>query len=249
MKYLFAAIVLLTPVVTFGQSATIKKIVRSPSSQFSTDVTDTIKYPIIVTGNKIVEERINRQIRYGFFLPDDTSLSTEADLDNFIQTGLIYMDYRATMNEKGFLSLTIRATACGIYCAGWETYFNFDLNNGDILTIDDFIQSDTADFRQKVLKNKIKDLENYKVQAAKDFNDSPDDSADFEIAKQLVDERCIKSVSLNDFRLNPTSLEILDKCDFPHFIQNMQPDYELVYSYISIEKYLNKEMFKKLTNH
>lgn len=195
-----------------------------------------IFYPVIVADNEEVSRKINDFLRDDALSAGDT-LNTMDALYRSIRDNVYSMDYEVTLNTIGLLSLTISMEGCGAYCSTSTLYYNFDLTNGEQLTINDVV-TDVEAFRKIVYADKVKALNDYKKKL-----DSTDKSA-AEMAVELADE-CSKEVNVNKFILTKNELKIVDDCSFPHYLRALSPDYELTYDYKKYSKYVK---MKKLAN-
>ena len=244
MKYLI--VLLLFPSFSFGQRAKFKEIRLRPDKHISTNIQDTIVYPIISSGNIATDHRINNHIKSEIFGTDSphSDLSVNVLLDSAIKDNLMSMSYTVTFNNSGVLSINISTYGCGAYCSGETYYFNFDIHTGKLLTIKDILKPEKIDsFKGAVFKRKIKYLKEYKDSLKTDAdNVSKDDSV---FANENVN-LCMKSVDITKFSISKTGIEIFDNCEFPTAILPLSPDYHLIYQYQQIRDILKPWIAKKI---
>lgn len=232
----------------YAQGVSFKEIRLKPNSKFYKTDKPAIIYPIVVTKNKLIDKSINDKIRKEM-IEDDSDLknvSTKKALINRINEGLINMSYKATFIKNNILSFSIYAEGCGAHCSSWNTYFNFDLNTGKVLTITDLISDNNIDsFRKVVSIDKEKFLLQYKKEMNDSLNNNNTDSIAYKWAIEQVDDNCLKDVQIENFSLSGLYIEIIDPCEFPHAIRALEPTFELKYTYQSLSMFL-KPRFQKL---
>jgi hypothetical protein len=72
------------------------------------------------------------------------------------------------------------------------------------------------------------------------------DSDTYQMSIRIVDSECINEVSVEHFTLWKSGVEFIDRCDFPHVIRAMEPDYSLKYTYSELAAFLMPEFRKRL---
>ena len=236
---------LFSPLIVTAQ-ITITEIKLKPDSDFQKDKNATIIYPVISTNNKVVDDKINFTILKELTL-DDSATDITKTLISGMNTTLSELDYSLTLKGKDIISLTLSGMGCGAYCSSWKLYFNFDLLTGDLIKIEEVIsKSELESFRNMVLKDKLKALQEYKKELDSSLAVKSMDAVDIKAAKDYIDEHCVEQVNIKMFSLSPEGLEIMDNCEFPHFMRNMQPVYHLKYSYKQLGRLINPGFTKKL---
>lgn len=229
MKLLFIVLLFLSK--AYGQVASFKEVKVAYSYS-------TVVFPVIFAKNKTVSARINHFIRKEIISGYNNSKSLSANINDFIgDITSANLSYQVTYNRK-ILSITIDMEMCAAYCSSASRYFNFDLQTGNALTINDIIIKDKLDsFKQTVTIDKTQFLNDYKLKE-KDLINNGIDSADYNWIIETVDNYCINLSNIEHFRLSPGFIEIIDACEFAHAIQSQQPDYTLKYSYNQISRFI-----------
>lgn len=244
MKIFFLS-TLFFSVTVYAQGVSFKEIRLKPNSKFYNTDKATIIYPIVVTKNKLIDKSINDKIR-SEMIGDDSDLkniSLKKTLLNRINEGLINISYEATYIKNNILSFSIYTEGCGAHCSSWNTYFNFDLKTGKVLTITDLISENKLDsFRKVVSIDKEKYLIQYKKEMKENLNNGETDSVAYKWAIEQVDDNCIKEVQIENFSLSELYIEIIDPCEFPHAIRALQPIFELKYTYKSLSAFLKPKL-------
>ena len=243
MKYSFT-ILLFICITSYGQTVKFKEIKLKPNARYYHTSEKTITYPLVVTSNKKIDSSINKQIKDILFEIDTENENVRKVLTEHInEYGLINLSYEVTYNSYGLLSFSVFREGCGAYCSSNETYFNFDINTGKEITINDLFLDDKLDsFRSVVFADKVKALNKYKIEE-KSLTDM--DSITVNWALQQVDESCIDNVNITEFSISSLTLEIKDICEFPHVIKSQEPSYELKYPFSSLSTFLAPR-FKKI---
>lgn len=242
MKRTLVALLILFQTLALAQSVKVSTVTKPVISLLFGSGEDTILYPIITAGSDAVSKKINEQIKRIYI--DSVYLNQPLDLglDSAISNGLIAMSYEVTYNKKNILSLTINGQGCGAYCSDWRMFFNFNTETGNSITLNNILKADKIEtFKQLVLKRKKEELIAHKAELAKEFKNKEFDADTYHWAIEEIDSNCIKSISLDQFSLSDTQLEIIDDCEFPHAIRPLEPAYSLNYIYSTIKEFLNPE--------
>jgi len=236
MKYLFLFLCLYS-LSLYGQSAHIREIKDMPSDRFYHTGDSTIVYPLIVTKNPAADKLMNAVIRGEVLVgedPDDNPVDKKIPLRKALRNweGLTTISYGVSFNRNGILSMDVYVEEGGNNIIRHQHYFNFDLRTGGSLAVGDLLDSASVDsFTVKVLADKRKMLERYKVKTLKAALAKREiDPAGYNEALQVVDE-CMKAVSMGDFSLSPKGLDIFDPCAVGGDMRMNDPEGKLSYSY------------------
>jgi hypothetical protein len=73
------------------------------------------------------------------------------------------------------------------------------------------------------------------------------DPEDYRNIMEDVDSNCMNVLNLENFVLSDTSMEIVDRCEFPHVIRSMEPEYRLLYNYNVVTAFLNPDFKKRVS--
>jgi hypothetical protein len=141
-KYLILFLLLMR-LPLFSQSAVIRSIYPVIQLRNSKDTVKSIAYPVVTYSVAGYSNRINSIIKASLFNREnyDTSHSIRRLLQEFYSKGKVKkMYYSINLNKNGFLSLTIYFKPSGSDSIS-PIYLNFDLTNGNFITIKDLIKS------------------------------------------------------------------------------------------------------------
>jgi hypothetical protein len=238
-------IILLLFAYTVNAQVKVNEIRMKFGSEYHKAKEPDVVFPVMSTGNKAVDDKIN------FLVIKD--LTGEDSISNFSTTlframndGLSELDYTITLNTKGVLSYRLDALGCGAYCEPYSIYFNFDLHTGELLKIQDVIRNEMLDsFRTAVLRHKVSALKTDLKEKDCLLSAGQIDSADHNFVLEYI-KQCMKEVNTDKFLLLKNELQIVDACEFPHAVKALQPVYELKYSYKRIRKFFNPSFVEKL---
>lgn len=249
MRPLILILFIISAIQCSGQTASFKEIKLKPNSKNYAPTGATIIFPIVKTNISKVDSLINSIVKEEVLLPDSINQSlTDALNDNINDYGLINLSYQVTYNRSGLLSFSIYREGCGAYCSSSNIYFNFDLQSGERLSMDDIILKDKFDiFKNMVLTEKASVLNKYKIEEKSSLLNKDIDSTTYDWAISQVDENCMNQISMEYFSITPQSIEIIDKCEFPHAIRSQEPIIELKYSFKTLVNFLTPK-FKKAIN-
>ena len=236
-----AVIFVLFQAVACGQVATISEVKRQPNTRLFNTKDSAIIYPVVVTNAKAIDDKMNFQIQETLLHPDSAIANNPVEeiLDTAILYGLTFMSYEITFNRDHVLSFTVTAENCGANCSEWQSHFNFNTQTGDRITIDDILKSDLMQaFKDSVFRRKVNELVRYKSKLKDNLERKHVDHDSYAWAMEQVELYCINSISLEQFSLSGSGIEIFDNCEFPRLIRELQPGYHLNYSYSSINELL-----------
>ena len=236
MTRILTTILLLTFWLTsFGQKISVDTLFIPRIEKFSNVQYESLKFPIINTGNLKVDKAINTDLKNRFTNNQYIDLSTDSTLINW-SVGIIYLDFEVTYIKNGLISLNISAEGCGAYCTAWTDYFTYNYITGQYLTIDQIIDT-TGNFKNRVIADKDKQYEQQKKELKEMLLDK-----NAELDKETYNwaleqyENCEKEFTLNSFALYSDYLEIIKECYLPNAIKNLTPIIELKYKYVDIKK-------------
>lgn len=230
-----------------AQKAVFKELKLKPNTKYYNTKEATIVFPIVATNNPKIDKLINNQIKIDVLQPEDETHSLRKVLfENINEFGLTDVSYEITYNKNNILSFSVFSQGCGAYCSSGTSYFNFDLLTGKKISIDELIIKSKIDsFKNIVQADKVNTLNKYKIEEKNSIGSEGVDSSTYDWAISTVDENCINKISIENFSVSPSLLQIFDPCDFPHIIRSQEPEIELKYSFKSIEAFLTPK-FKRM---
>ncbi|HZE84830.1 MAG TPA: hypothetical protein VE035_11015 [Puia sp.] len=233
------------PLALYSQSVHIREIKFRPNPKFYKTTDTTIVYPVVVTGNQVVNRLINDVIKKRLLYPENSKMTLREALRAMIRMRLTDLDYEVTYNKNGILSLKVGVHVEAAYPNYWNEYFNFDIRTGQCLATKDILMDNMIEpFKSKVFADKIDSLKSYKQEElTKPLLNKELDSETYHMATGIIDD-CIATINIDNFSLTQQGIEIIDPCEFPHVIRGMEPTYELKYSFQFMYPYL-KSTFKE----
>lgn len=233
--------------VAYAASAQVKvnEIKMKFGSEYHKAKEPDVVFPVMSTGNKIVDDKINL-----FAIKELTGVDSVSNFSTVLfqsmNEGLSELDYAITLNTDDILSYRFDVLGCGAYCEPYSLYFNFDLHTGEPLRIQNVVSSDKLDsFRAVVFSDKMKALKQDLMGKGNLLKAGKMDSAEYNFISEKIKE-CMWTVSVDKFLFFKNELRIFDDCLFPHAVKGLQPLYQLNYSYITYKRFFNPELIEKI---
>gem|GEM_PF-5609637 len=143
-----------------SQSALISEVRYNPKDSSAQYV-----FPEIRLKDRAAAKKINDTLRSQFLFavpgcPTD-SIFNEIKVTAAQLSGMYDITYETVYNDSYFLSLSISAEACGMYCEPITSRYNFDLYTGNEITLDSLflpkgivILTDSLDLRRTAVLNR-----------------------------------------------------------------------------------------------
>ncbi len=228
---------------------TIEEIKLKFGSEFHKQKDADVIYPVISSNNKNTDDKINNSIIEAITGGVKSSIIRKTLLQQ-MNEGLAELDYNISLNTKNVLSLKLNVLGCGAHCSSWNLYFNFDPLTGEPIGVSDvFNQNDLDSFRSIVSRDKNKALSRDRKEKDSLFAHHAIDSVTYEFITGYVNENCKKEIHIEKFLLSADGIEIIDRCEFPYAARDMEPIYELKYSYKKVRSLLNPDFIKRINTH
>ena len=248
-------LILLLPFLTsfaFAQKATFKEIKLKAKPEFFNPKEQyaTIFYPIISTTNPNVNKLINNEVKAQILHADKENHSILKNLSTYKNEGLTDLAYKVTFNKNFILSFSIYTQESGgNHLVDNTTYFNFDLKTGKQLILSDLLKESKIDsFQKKGSADKIDSLNKHEKEELNLLEQKEIDTAIYQWVIEEINGTCLKELSLKEFLISKTYIEIIDQCHLPRAIRSQEPTYHLKYSFRTIQGILNQEYRKRLLN-
>jgi hypothetical protein len=246
MKKLTVIFILLST-VALGQKVKIKEIKRDSTKWNNAAPYPVVIFPDIKAHSDEAGKKINALLIASFADTDSWNNDIEAAIDSSVNDNLYSLGYEVTYNNNNILSIRLNIICCNAYCSGWSAYYNFNITTGNPITMDDILSGDKKPaFVNKVLTEKNKYLTDYMSGMEDSLKKGAIDSGAYQWVSEIVNGGCLNNVTLDQFSISATGIEIDENCYLPHAIQIYQPDYDINYSYASISEFLNPEWKKIL---
>lgn len=153
--------------------------------------------------------------------------------------------YEINYNNNFLLSLTHNWLAYG-YVVSNIDYYNFNLENGDLINIDDIISLDRKKTLFNKVQNKVKyslknELEDYQKNESKEFyNNFKENIISYKIEYKIEDLNSFIFV-INE---KEKGIEFKFSYEYPQAIRAFEPVFQLFFSFEELKPFL-KEDFKK----
>lgn len=238
MKNIFIIIANLVGFLAVGQAVKIDTF-RLKESEFFKDMqSDKMNFPIINSGNEIIDVLINTDLKNRFTRNEYLNESIDSALIKWSGDQIVFLDFEVTYNQNNVLSINISAEGCGAYCSSWTDYFNYSTKSGKCLTISDFIDT-TGEFKAKVYEDRVKQYSQQKKVLREILNEPESglDTSTYEWAFSYYKD-CEKNFDFESFSIYTDRLKIIEDCYLPNAIKNLTPIIDLTYKFSEISAYL-----------
>ncbi|MFZ4401215.1 MAG: hypothetical protein ACOYO1_14350 [Bacteroidales bacterium] len=186
-----------------------------------------ILFPSIKTGNLKTEKKINHTI-FTYLRYDSIyeSHSVKKTIKSCVREGLINMKYNVSFNRNGILSLQIEYFHCGANCWTNKIFLNFNLTNGELLTLKDIVKPNKIqNIKDKVSIRKRNKLLTFADSLVIQFDTITNkDMAEpcQEVLKEL--EKCNDFLSLEQFKVDENNLSFYISCFFAYYLSPYEPE-------------------------
>ena len=203
----------------------------------------SIKYPVFTYKNQIVSSKINAKIKdffYDYGSVGDLNVKLNSAIDSAIAVGMtdLYADVPFCNND--LLSVELHCEGMGAYPSWWTEYYNFS-GYGNLLTIDSLIDpSKMNDFKLLLAKKQDVNIKEAIADFKERLKSNEIDSDEFNDRLNDVATNCMENYSPSKFFISDTGITVIIDCEFPHVIQSMNPDTDVVFSKKDLEKMIRK---------
>ena len=232
---------LLSAVVTSGQSAKVSFLKAVPSTAVFNTKDSVITYPIFSFKNKSLANHVNKILKADFYAQFEkkSSVPIKSVLKILAKEGLAELSYEEILNDNKFFSFVLYHE----WIAGYPTYHNayyaFDKQTGKRLLIDSLIAPGMLRVFEKLVMAMWKDsLVKYRKDLALQLESNEIDSSDYEFALEHSKSDCLESYSPKNFKLNKDTLEIFFSCGFPRVMLPLDPSGSIILPFRTITEYL-----------
>jgi hypothetical protein len=234
---------ILSPLFSFSQNAIIKNICPSAKHRSAKDSIKSINYPLIYCSSC---QHINNIIKAGIF--DTKKWDTSKPVEELLQA--IYkkdksfrINYTIYFNKNGLLSLSVLYSSDKGKTA--PRYFNFDLNTGNSITLEDMIKSknDSISMRQAII-SQITDSIRFIEQIININNPNYSN-----IIEQLNSGLgTFIHAYPNYFIMTDKEIIVFYDCILPVTVYNYSHSYKMEFNYKTLRNVLKPEVIKRLLN-
>lgn len=163
----------------------VEEIVIEVTDSLSNQLAVNIKYPLIKTGESLVDAIINDHLKIKYMGYEFKDIPVEKALNHMINNGLTTIDYEVSYNNNDIISIQIHSESCAAYCTTWTEYLNYNTKTGALLQIDDIInpRSNFKFLIEQQMKNQYGQLK----KVLKNRLESEEDGLDTEIYEYAIE--------------------------------------------------------------
>ncbi len=226
-----------------SQIISIEKIKAVPQSEYYNTKDSSIVFPIFKLKNKKAEQKINQKLLDDFkkdrFIEKKTNnirlILKEAGSD-----GLTDLDFEIAYQTKKIISFSLQLGGMGAYPTTWQTQYCFNLETGNIITLDSLIiKSKKKEFLQLVKKKQAINIITNKKNLSDQLRKNELDKEAYQWAINQMENNCWGNYDPHHFTINKNTLTVVIECDFPHAILALSPDSDIKLQLKSISSYFN----------
>jgi hypothetical protein len=228
-----------------AQIISIEKIKAVPQPEFYETKDSSLVFPVFRLKSKKAEQKINRK------LVDDFKKDRDIDKrENNIRSmlvaaskeGLTDFDFEIWYQTKKIISFSFQWGATAAYPTTWQTQYCFDLDTGNLITLDSLIDKKRMKEFLNVVKNKQQiNINNNKTNLSEQLRKKDIDKETYQWALDQMKGNCWSSYGPKNFTITKNTLTVIVECDFPHAIRALSPDSDIALPLKKTEQYFNKK--------
>src|ERR1035437_2221127 len=206
-----------------AQIISIEKIKEVPQNKFYNTPDSTLVFPVIKMKNKKVENKINQKIKNDFKKERDIE-KQENNIGSMLKKaskeGLTDLDFEVKYQTQKLISFLFQWGGFGAYSSSWQTYYCFNLETGNLITLDSLIEkAHKSAFLSLVKKKQLSKINSYKKDLLDQLHKKEIDEETYEWVLNEMKDNCWNYFNPQKFTINKNSITIIIDCDFPHAIQ------------------------------
>ncbi|HEV8081355.1 MAG TPA: hypothetical protein VGP43_11615 [Chitinophagaceae bacterium] len=227
----------------YSQIISIEKIKAVPQNDFYNTPDSTLIFPIFKMKNKTPENKINQKLKTDFKKERDIEkkvTSIRSMLEEASKESLSDIDFEINHQTQKIVSLNFQWGGFGAYPTTWRTYYCFNLQTGNLITLDSLIEkTQKRNFLTLVKKKQSAKINAYKKELLNQLHKKEVDKETYEWALNNVKDNCWNNYDPHHFTINKNTLTVIIECDFPHAILALSPDSYIKLQLKSISSYFN----------
>lgn len=200
---------------------------------------DGLNFPHISLPNKAVAKKINDFLQITLLhqlilRPGDPTLFDKVKWTRE-RNGIEMLNYSVVSNTERMLSLAFEVESIGEYPDSYASYYQFNLQNGDLILPDDLFTAEAleelaGDLRRRrkiLIAGHLKELK--KDTAAADWINEVEDNL----------EQCNTDANPEDFTITRTGIVFHKTHCLPHLIAGLDEELNLTYSFAQLKPWLS----------
>ena len=227
---------------SISQLISIEKIKAIPQKSFYNTKDSTLVFPAFKIKNKNAEIKINNKIKTDF--KKDRGIEKSGNIQSMLkkasEEGLTQIDFEIKYQKNKLLSFLFQWEATGAYSSTWQTYYCFNLETGNLITLDSLIDKRyKKDFLSLVKKKQSENINKYKKDLSDQLRKKEIDKETFNWATAQIRNNSWGNYNPQNFIIDKNTLTIIIDCEFPHAIQALSPDNEIKLTIKEVQPYFN----------
>jgi hypothetical protein len=136
------------------QQPQITAVNLEKGADFQGEASDVLRFPVVKTGDAHIDSLINHDFKNKMTDSEFKAKKVTAALQEWTESGITFMDYKVTFNDKNLISFQVTAAFAGAYLTNWDTYFNYSTLTGKSLSLDEVIDM-TGAFKTTLVADKL----------------------------------------------------------------------------------------------
>ncbi len=201
----------------------IEKIRAIPRNESYTTKDSTLVFPVFRIKNKKVENKINQKLQDDFKKEghiEKQEHNIRSMLIKASKDGLTDMDIEVIYQTKKIISFSLQKGGMGAYPTTWQTQYCFNLETGNLITLDSLIdETHKKDFLRSVKKKQGTNIKSNKKKLLNQLHKKEIDKETYQLAMEAMKDNCWTYYNPQKFTIDRTTLTIIIDCDFPHAIR------------------------------
>lgn len=228
-----------------AQILSVEKVKAVPQNDFYNTPDTTLIFPVFKMKNKTVENKINQKLKNDFIKAryfEKKVTSIRSMLEEASKDGLSDIDFEINHQTKKMISLNFQWGGYGAYPTTWRTYYCFNLETGNVITLDSLIEKTKMKQFLNLVKQKQQVNINVNKKTLSDLLRKKEiEKETYQWAMRSMKNICWDYYDPKNFTIDGNALTISIDCDYPHAIRGLSPDSDIKLPLKQIHQYLNNK--------
>lgn len=211
------------------------------ASSFADNSEAILMFPKFRLKRKSLEDRVNMEMKEQITNREFEGKSIEQSYRDWAQY-FSQLGFNVLLNQKDWVSLELFGEYCGAHCSSFYQYLTVNLSDGKFYSIDEIVDT-TGEFRNQVYSkldsvyqvSKVEILNHYKLDTLNS------DTSYLPILLEELDN-CKMDFKMLSYSMTPNCLIVRKNCEFPHYMRDWSPFWELKFNWVDIRSYLKISM-------
>ncbi|MBX7180855.1 MAG: hypothetical protein K1X82_01990 [Bacteroidia bacterium] len=210
-------------------------------SSFADNSEAVLNFPKFILKKKSMENKVNMELKEQITGREFEGKAIDQSYRDWAQY-FSSIGFEVFLNQNQWVSLEVYGEFCGAYCSSFNQYHTVNLANGKFYTIEELV--DTTGFLRELIYSRLDSTYQASVAEVRSrykLDTLQTDSSYLPIIMEEL-ENCRNDFKIQAYSLTPTHFIIRKNCEFPHFMHNEGPFWELRFSWQEIKSYLKPQL-------